>query len=117
LRAVFALAALQLGFIYLGSNRGRIIIDTMTLSPVNVWFPVKCIRSIHSKGRGSGRTGQLSKTSSRALTSIGTLAALKLRVVRRLSIGSRVVVDTVSLSPVANVRILVPDIKSSGRDG
>jgi hypothetical protein len=117
LDCIFTLATLELSLVDLGSNGGGNSVDTHSFLVVLGTVGIKRVRSIHSKGRGSGGTGQLRKTSPGNLAGIGTLAAVKLAFIGSGSVGGRVIVDTVSLFPVANFRILIPDIKSSSRNG
>jgi hypothetical protein len=113
LDCIFTLATLELSLVDLGSNGGGNSVDTHSNGVVLGTIGVKSIRSIDSKGRGSGGTGQLSKTSPGTLASVRTLAALKLALVGSGSIGGRVVVDTVAISPI-NIRLLVKDIRPGG---
>jgi hypothetical protein len=109
LRTVFALAALELGFIYLGSNRGRNVIDTISQRKIHVRFPVVGVGPIHPNGRSSGRRRKHRITLAACLTGEIGVAAGEFGRVTRTVVGVIVVGSTPCGFVVASVSGVVQD--------
>jgi hypothetical protein len=66
--AALELALVDMGSVFSGVIRSRIIVDTVAIGPLYTGFGVPNIGAVHAKRRGSRRTGQFGKTGTACLT-------------------------------------------------